>query len=171
MNLLCSEATHVDYIARILSIAALVVSAFAVFVAWRQLGVARKKLRLDVSESTSSQRRREVYEATSKFVDAINNDPEHVDSYLNDFNTGTSNAELLFESDVVDYIQQIRKHAAGMRAAHKLIESPQRDEAEAARIGNIEKFQAEREWLIEQVQSGALKKTFAPHLGFENIKA
>jgi hypothetical protein len=101
-------------------------------------------------------------------VDAINNDPEHVYLYRNDFNAGTSNAEFLFDSDVVDYIQLIRSQAAHMETAHNLSEN-ERDEAE--RILNIEKFGADRLWLVEQVQSGAMTKTFAPYLGFANIKA
>jgi hypothetical protein len=112
----------------------------------------------------------QIYTATSRFVDAINNDPEHVYSYRNDFNAGTSNAEFLFDSDVVNYIQQIRSRAAHMETAHTLSENERKDEA--ARTRNIEAFAADRSWLIEQVKSGgAMHKTFAPYLGFANIKA
>jgi hypothetical protein len=122
------------------------------------------KLRLDLFD-----RRWQIYAATSKFVDAINNDPENVDSYLNDFNAGTSNAEFLFDSDVVTYIQLVRTHAVGMRTAHVLSDEKQRHEEKRER--NIERFLSERNWLIEQVQTGAMTKTFAPYLGFANIKA
>ncbi len=102
-------------------------------------------------------------------MDAINNDPENVGSYMNDFNAGTSNAEFLFDSDVVNYIKLVRSHAVGMRTAHVLSDEKQRDEK--MRTSNIERFASERKWLIEQVQSGAVTKTFAAYLSFANIKA
>ena len=34
---------------------------------------------------------------------------------------------------------------------------------------NVEKYQADREWLIEQART--MTKTFAPYLGFQNVKA
>ena len=154
----------VDYIATFLPIATFALSVAVVCVAWAQWRVARNKLRLDLFD-----RRWQIYTATSKFVDAINNDPEHVDSYLNDFNAGTSNAEFLFDSDVVNYINLVRSHAVGMRAAHVLSDEKQRDET--VRRTSIERFASERKWLIEQVQSGAITKTFAPYLRFANIKA
>ena len=68
MNLLRSEATHVDYIATFLPIATFAVSAaiglVGGFFVWRQWRVARNKLRLDLFD-----RRWKIYEATSKFVD------------------------------------------------------------------------------------------------------
>jgi hypothetical protein len=150
-------------IATFLPIATFALSVAVVCVAWAQWRVARNKLRLDLFD-----RRWQIYAATSKFVDAINNDPENVGSYLNDFNAGTSNAEFLFDSDVVNYIQLVRTRAVDMLTAHTLSES-ERDEEERKR--NIERFASERKWLIEQVQSGAMTKTFAPYLGFANIKA
>ena len=161
MSLLCTESTHVDYIARSLSIAAFFVSGAVACVAWLQWRVARNKLRLDLFD-----RRRQMYEATSKFVKAVNNDPEHVDSYINEFSAGTANAELLFKSDVVNYIKEVRRVALHMQAKHTLYEKqPDGDE----RTRNIEAFGADRLWLIEQ--SKAMTKTFAAYLGFANIKA
>ena len=152
-------------IATLLPLATFALSVAVGLVAWAQWRVARNKLRLDLFD-----RRWKIYEATSKFVDAINNDPEHVYSYRNDFNAGTSNADFLFDSDVVNYIQEIRTKAAHMETAHKLSENERKDEA--ARIRNIEAFAADRLWLVEQVKSGgAMHKTFAPYLGFANIKA
>src|SRR5690348_4219410 len=106
-----------------LPIATFALSVAVVCVAWAQWRVARNKLRLDLFD-----RRCQIYAATSKFVDAINNDPENVGSYLNDFNGGTSNAEFLFDSDVVTYINLVRRHAVGMRTAHVLSDDKQRDE-------------------------------------------
>lgn len=151
-------------IATLLPIATFCLSVAVGLIACLQWRVARNKLRLDLFD-----RRWQIYAATSKFVDAINNDPENVGSYMNDFNAGTSNAEFLFDSDVVNYIKLVRSHAVGMRTAHVLSDEKQRDEK--MRTSNIERFASERKWLIEQVQSGAVTKTFAAYLSFANIKA
>jgi len=142
------------------SIATLFLSVAVVVIAWQQWFVARNKLRLDLFD-----RRYKVYEATQKFVDSTNNDPAHVDSYLNDFNAGTSNAEFLFDADVLNYIKLVRMRAVDMRTARVLYETEQDSEE---RTRNIQKYEADRKWLIEQAT--AMTKTFAPYLGFQNVK-
>ena len=148
-------------IATLLSISTFCLSVAVGLIACLQWRVARNKLRLDLFD-----RRWQIYAATSKFVDAINNDPENVGSYMNDFNAGTSNAEFLFDSNVVNYIKEVRRRAVDMRTAHTLYQT-ERDGEQRTR--NIEKFEADRLWLIEQAT--AMTKTFAPYLGFANIKA
>jgi hypothetical protein len=130
----------------------------------REEALARNKLRLDLFD-----RRYKIYEATSRFVDSINNDPGNVDSYLNAFNAGTSNAGFLFDADVVNYIKQVREKAVHMRTALTLYEAEERksqpNEAERVR----KRYEADRAWLIEQAT--AMTKTFTPYLGFQNVKA
>jgi hypothetical protein len=153
--------------ALILPFATVVLAAVVTFVAvlqWRvavlQWRVAGNKLRLDLFD-----RRYKVYEAIQKFVDSINSDPEHVISYLNDFNVGTSNAEFLFEADVLNYIKLVREKAVDMLTARNLYER-ERDDEERTR--NIKKYGADRKWLVEQAKT--MTKTFAPYLGFSNVK-
>jgi hypothetical protein len=135
-------------------------SLAVVTIAALQWRVARNKLRLDLFD-----RRYKVYEATQKFVDSINNDPEHVESYLNDFSVGTSNAEFLFDADVLQYIKLVRERAVDMLTARKLYEAEQDSEE---RTRNVQKYAADHAWLIEQAT--AMTKTFAPYLGFQNVK-
>jgi hypothetical protein len=156
----CTKPSCVDYIASFLPIATFFLSVAVAIVALLQWFVARNKLRLDLFD-----RRYKVYEATQKFVDSINNDPAHVDSYLNDFNVGTSNAEFLFDSDVLNYIKLVRKRAVDMRTARVVYEAEQDSEE---RTRNVGKYEADRKWLIEQAT--AMTKTFAPYLGFQNVK-
>jgi hypothetical protein len=157
----CTKLPRVDHIALLLPLATFFLSVAIGIVAWLQWRLAHNKLRLELFD-----RRYKIYEATSKFVDAIVNDAAHdVDSYLNDFNAGTSNAEFLFDTDVLNYIKQIRTRAVGMRTARVLYESqPDGD----ARTQNIQGYEADLSWLIEQ--STAMTKTFAPYLGFSNVK-
>jgi hypothetical protein len=77
-----------------------------VIIAVLQWRVADNKLRLDLFD-----RRYKVYAATLKFVAASMRDSAAVDSHLNEFNIGTSDAEFLFDADVVNYLQQIRERA------------------------------------------------------------
>src|SRR5215469_1120688 len=114
----CTTPPRVDYVATFLPIATLVLGVAVGCVAWLQWRVARSKLRLDLFD-----RRYKIYEATQTFVDSINNDPQHVDSYLNAFNTGMSNAAFLFGADIVSYIQLVRERAADMRTARTLYEA------------------------------------------------
>jgi hypothetical protein len=86
---------------------------------------------------------------------------------LNDFNAGTSNAEFLFGSHVLDYIERVRTRAVDLRTALVLSDEKQPDGEERTR--NIKKVEADLNWLIEQ--STAMTKVFAPYLGFANIKA
>ena len=143
-----------------LPIATFCLSVAVGLIACLQWRVARNKLRLDLFD-----RRWQIYAATSKFVDAINNDPENVGSYTNDFNAGTSNAEFLFGNDVLNYIKQVRTRAVGMRTARVLYESQPDGEA---RTRNVQRYEADLSWLIEQ--SISMTKTFAPYLGFSNVK-
>jgi hypothetical protein len=103
----CTKLPRVDHIALLLPVATFFLSVAVGIVAWLQWRLAHNKLRLELFD-----RRYKIYEATSKFVDAIVNDAAHdVDSYLNDFNAGTSNVEFLFDTDVLNYIKQIRTRA------------------------------------------------------------
>jgi hypothetical protein len=157
----CTKSPCDGYSASLLPVATFFLSVAVGIVAWLQWRLAHNKLRLDLFD-----RRWEIYKATSNFVDAIVNDPaRNVDSHLNAFNTGTSNAEFLFGSDVLNYIQQVRTRAVGMRTARVLYES-QPDGEERTR--NVQRYEADLLWLIEQ--STAMTKTFAPYLGFSNVK-
>lgn len=88
------------------------------------------------------------------------------DSDLIEFYRGTSDAEFLFEADVVDYLTQIRTQANEMRLHHELYHPAPASEAE--RIKHIEAVHERKTWLIEQTT--AMSKVFVPYLGFSHIK-
>lgn len=142
-------------------IATLIVSLIVGYIAWQQWQVARAKLRLDLFD-----RRYKVYDATRKFLAGIMSEPTFSDSQLFTFYAGTSDAEFLFDSEVVDYLAQIRKRALDMRLHQKLY-APM-GVGEEQRSSHIEKEQEQLLWLTEQIT--AMTKTFAPYLGFSNIK-
>jgi|SRR4051812_23903199 hypothetical protein len=130
------------------------------FIAWQQWQVARNKLRLDLFD-----RRYKVYDATRKFLAMILRDATFTDSQLIEFAAGTSDAEFLFGSDVVDYLAQIRKRALEMRTHQKVSERmPAGDE----HTRHVQTESDHRLWLGEQIT--AMTKTFTPYLGFSHIQ-
>ncbi len=120
-----------------LSIATLFLSVAVVVIATLQWRVARNKLRLDLFD-----RRYKVYEATVRFVRVSVQDFAHLDQHLSAFNDETSNAEFLFDTDVVNFLEQIRQRAQNNDGI----------------------------WFSDPDRITATTKTFAPYLGFPNIK-
>jgi hypothetical protein len=141
-------------------IATLMVGFAVAFIAWQQWQVARNKLRLDLFD-----RRYKVFDATRKFLAVIVRDATFLDSQLLEFYAGTSDAEFLFDADVVDYLAQVRKRAVDMRTHQKLYERmPVGDE----RSRHVQAEHEQLLWIGEQIT--AMTKTFTPYLGFSHIK-
>ena len=87
------------------------------------------------------------------------------DSQLFEFNAGTSDAEFLFGSEVVDYLAEIRKRSLDMRLHQKLYEPlPVGDE----RSRHVQAHHDHLVWLADQLT--AMSKTFRPYLGFSHVK-
>jgi hypothetical protein len=131
-----------------------------VAIAWQQWRVAENKLRLDLFD-----RRYKVYDATKKFLAVIIREATCTDSQLFEFNVGTSDAEFLFEADLVAYLAQIRKRALHMRTAQQLFEPlPVGDE----RSRHVQAAHDDLSWLSDQIT--AMTKAFTPYLGFANVR-
>ena len=138
----------------------LVLGVAVAVVAWLQWWVALNKLRLDLFD-----RRYKVYDATRKFLAGILRDGKFTNSELFEFYAGTSDAEFLFGADVVEHLAQIRKRALHMQTAQTLYEPmPVGDE----RSLHVKAAHDDVLWLTDQIT--AITKTFAPYLGFANVR-
>ena len=138
----------------------LVLGVAVAVVAWLQWWVALNKLRLDLFD-----RRYKVYDATRKFLAGILRDGKFTNSELFEFYAGTSDAEFLFGADVVEHLAQIRKRALHMQTAQTLCEPmPVGDE----RSLHVKAAHDDVLWLTDQIT--AITKTFAPYLGFANVR-
>src|SRR4051812_29661402 len=95
--------------------ATLIVGLSVGFIAWQQWQLAHSKLRLDLFD-----RRYKVFDATRIFLAVIGRDSRFEESHLFEFDAGTSDAEFLFGSDIVNYLAEIRKRAIDMRTRQKV---------------------------------------------------
>ena len=139
----------------------LVVGIAVVIVAWLQWSVALNKLRLDLFD-----RRYKVYDAAKKFILQVLRDWNFDDSALVEFDAGTSDAEFLFDDDVVLFLRQTRELAWQTRDCRRLLEHKQGDErTDLAKIGD-----ASFAWITEQFSTNKFTAVFNPYLGFANVR-
>jgi hypothetical protein len=142
------------------SIATLFLSIAVVVIASLQWRVADNKLRLDLFD-----RRYKVYDATRKFLLAILTKASFTLSELFEFNAGTFDAEFLFGADVTEHLEKIRKRAVDLQTAQRIYEPlPVGDE----RSRHVQAAHDDLLWLTDQLT--AITKTFAPYLGFANVR-
>jgi len=143
------------------SIATLFLSVAIVTIALLQWRVAENKLRLDLFD-----RRYKVYNATRKFLAVILREAKLTNSELFEFDLETSDAEFLFGADVVEHLAKIRKQALHLLTTRKLLERPNASDEETSRYAHAQ--ENDLSWLGDQIT--AITKTFAPYLGFANVR-
>ena len=142
------------------SFATLVLGCAIAYVAWQQWRIARHRLRLDLFD-----RRYKIYDATRKFLSIILREARFEDSQLFEFYAGTSDAEFLFDSAVVDYLEQVRKRAVNMRTHQRVYEHmPVGDE----RSRHVQAEHDDLVWLTDQLT--AMTQVFSPYLSFSHVK-
>jgi hypothetical protein len=144
------------------SIATLFVSVAVVAIAWQQWRVADNKLRLDLFD-----RRYKVYDATRQFLVTICREGKFTTpQLLFEFTAGTSDAEFLFEADVLEHLAKIRTQALHLRTTQQLLEKPRLSDDELSRYAQAQ--ENDLSWLNDQITE--IAKTFAPYLGFANVR-
>jgi len=142
------------------TIATVVISLAITYIAWQQWQIARTKLRLDLFD-----RRYKVYDATRRFVGTIVGDATFPDAQLWAFVLGTSDAEFLFEPDVVAYLAQIRSRAIDMRTHQQVFEPlPVGEE----RSRHVQAQHDELIWFTHQLTE--MTKVFSPYLSFSHVR-
>ena len=154
-----STQTHRRF-QRAVTIATLFLSLAVIIIAALQWRVADNKLRLALFD-----RRYKVYDATRKFLSVILREANFTNPQLFEFYAGTSDAEFLFGADVTEHLEKIRKRAVHLQTAQKIYEPlPVGDE----RSKHVQAAHDDLLWLTDQIT--AISKTFAPYLGFANVR-
>ena len=128
-------------------------------IAFLQFKVAHDKLRLELFD-----RRYKIYDATRRFLSVILQKATFDDSHLFEFYAGTSDAEFLFDIEIVEYLKQIRTRALDMRLKHTLYQTAHGEE----RGRMIDAESKQLLWLTDQLT--AMSKVFAPYLSYAKIK-
>lgn len=136
-----------------------IVGLIAAYIAWLQWKLAHNKLRLDLFD-----RRYKVYDATRRFLIAIDSEADFSNTQLFNFTAETSDAIFLFNSDVIDYLELIKNRSIEMRLKEKNSISMQ-DGNERSRL--IEENAELLLWLSEEIKN--MKSVFSPYLDFSHI--
>jgi hypothetical protein len=130
-----------------------------VIIAALQWRVARNKLRLDLFD-----RRYKLYDAARKFLSLSLRETKVELPPLAEFNVGVADAEFLFGSDVLKYLEQLRKNALHLRTTQSL-QSHSRTNDEIKKRVKTEDEDIKR--LISQLDE--LTKVFSRYLGFADV--
>ena len=153
-------ATYNDWAFVLGPCATLMVGIGVIGIAFMQWILARRKLRLDLFD-----RRYKVYSGTREFLLVVLAKVRFSDDELRTFYAATSDAEFLFERDVVAYLEEIKRRAIDARKHGILLEPLPVGEERSRHV------QAETDhllWLGGELEN--LKKPFLPYLGFENVR-
>ena len=148
------------WLTAISQIGTLIIGIAVVIIARQQRQLAGNKLRLDLFD-----RRYKIYDATRKFLALIVREATFNDAQLFDFYADTSDAEFLFDEQIVNYLEQLRHRALNMRVYRRQYENLPVGEP---RSRLVEKEHNELNWFTDQLT--AVASVFKPFLGFSQIK-
>jgi hypothetical protein len=117
------------------------------------------KLRLDLFD-----RRYKIYETTRKFLARMPAETRFDQSHFLAFRADIADAEFLFGSDVLDYLEQLRTLALNVRT-HQALQARSQNEDELS-----ERVKAEnQEFALLDEQLTNLTNVFSRYLGFAHI--
>ena len=140
----------------ITAIASTIFGISAIFFAYQQWLINASKLKLDLFE-----KRYAVYNGVRKFLSVIVRETTFEDKDLFQYYSDTSDAEFLFSSEVVEFIDQVTTKALRMRTCQRKYSRLPIGER---RSELVEEEGNELEWLMDQL--GNLRKIFSPYLAF-----
>ena len=145
---------------KVVSIVPLFLSLAIVIFAGLQCWISSNKLRLDLFD-----RRYKVYDAAKKFLNLTFQETNELTD-LAEFNIAVADAEFLFESDVLNYLKQLRENAAHLRTTRTLLERPR-----SLTDDELKKRAKAKEEDINRLISelNEMTKVFSRYLGFAHI--
>lgn len=139
-----------------------VIAVAAVYIAWRQAEIARAKLRLDLFD-----RRFRVYRGLMDLLDAVSQETP-LDAPLSTFYRETDEKRFLFDSDIVDYLKEVREKAVKLKLALQktaALREHQSGTVESKATDAIDESLDLRAWLEDQIE--AAQRKFLKYLDFK----
>ena len=135
----------------------------ALTVAWvaiQQWWINREKLRLDLFE-----RRYAVYDSAYKFIASILREGGVDQTEQREFWEGTIEGVFLFDSDVNEYLEELRKQSIQLHY-HAISQKSAGDD----HAMHTEREGALLNWFATQVSNDGMVKVFNPYLRFQDLE-
>ncbi len=132
------------------------IAAFAAYVAYRQHRLGKEKFKLDLFE-----KRYRVFAATRLLLTHVLQNGNVTLPELFEYRAGIGEASFLFSSDLVEYLEEIYRHALKLHTDHESVAPLPRGD-ERSRLA--EEICTGTGWLTDQLPE--LKKRFAPYMAF-----
>lgn len=138
-----------------------IIAIIVAYIAWRQHKTDKDKLRLDLYE-----KRFKVYQSTIELLAIILKKADVSLEEVSQFAFKTNESKFLFENEIPDYIENLRKNAIKLHYLERRFrENTSIDEDEKGRIAN-ESNDLE-EWFGDQFK--ATNDLFTKYLSFKKI--
>ncbi len=137
-----------------------VVALFGIYIAYLQYSVHRQKVRSEVYERRASVFRTVILTMQRVATGMPSDDEELFDQFF----SGTAEAPFLFEADVIDYLEEIKKRLIEA----SLITMQQRDdgfESESDRKAKLAKRREHLSWFRTQIRDG--HRVFSRYLSLD----
>lgn len=140
----------------------LILSLLGAWIAYKQSQIAAAKYNLDLFE-----KRFEIFEGARDFVATIFQHAEFDNSALATYNYRTANAVFLFEPEIKEYIDALRRKALSLRMKQRQLKGAEGDAERHDRLVD-ELADLETEFATEHER---LMAVFQPYLKLRNISA
>lgn len=136
-----------------------IVAIFGVYIAWRQAGTARKKLKFDLFE-----KRFAVYDEARELIALITSNTELKEERLIEYRSAVGPAKWLFDDDIAEYLH--RKLYADAFLLQMLLDRLDNMPINEDRIEVLRMADQLQEWFAEQ--QGVLDSMVGKYLELEH---
>ena len=143
---------------------AIVVAGVVAYISWNQYRIARLRLRLDLFD-----KRYKVFDGARRMISHVVREAQLPVTVMQEYWTATTDRRFLFGDDVVEYLEQLDKHASRFHAYNEIIRAGAGTDP-AKRSEAIEIEHRELEWLSDELLKGGLQAKFAPYLRFDDVR-
>lgn len=137
-----------------------VIAAIAVYIAYQQWEINRRKLELELE---LYERRLRVHQAVTRFVGKVITEASLYTQDFSELSRGTAEADFLFASDVRVYRKDLNMHGAILRKWNNEYRDNQQVPAEGYDHGAVVKgIEQELKWFADQLEGA--RQLFAKYL-------
>jgi len=139
------------------------IAIIAVYIAYQQFIINRNRLRLDLYE-----KRFRVFNETKKVLHKINQDSKIDLIELRDFKFSTNESKFLFEVDITDYLEEIKKNSIELNhLTDDLNKLNQYPVGSKDREDKVQRYSELTSWFTEQYLNIEIK--FEKYLDFKKL--